>query len=156
MVRLNGYSTVVDNNGNIFFCDDKGIFSVDPEGQLRWKYLANIDSRDITIDYNGNIYVSLWISGTQPLLFSFDNDGNIRWQLDISELGHVTSSLICDYEGTIHYASNSGVYAISSDGEINWKILIGENGWNCPALAHHFLFVGTWFRGPGREFYCIN
>ena len=157
----------VDNSGNIFFSAGKGlgsneenqtgVFSVTSEGQLRWKYLtAYIGGLGATIDYDGNIYALTMPTGTEFLLISFDQDGTIRWKLDISDLGPVVSSLVCDFEGTIYYATRDAVYAISSHGKIRWTIRIGENGWTSPALADHYLFVGTWFHGPGKEFFCIN
>lgn len=155
----------VDNSGNIFFLaglgsDEQnvtGIFSINSEGQLRWKYLAaSVDSWDPTIDYDGNIYISLWESATQLFLFSFDNDGNIRWKRDISDNGPVWSSFLCDAEGIIYYATFAGINAVFSDGKEKWRAFIGQSHLICPALARHYLFVGTWFRGPGREFYCIK
>jgi outer membrane protein assembly factor BamB len=158
-------TTAIDNSGNIFFVaglgsdeqNETGIFSVNSEGQLRWSYsAASVDSWDPTIDYDGNIYISLWESATQLSLFSFNNVGNMRWKSDISDNGSIWSSFLCDAEGMIYYTTFAGVNAVFSDGEEKWKVQIGQNRLICPALALHYLFVGTWFHGPGREFYCIN
>jgi outer membrane protein assembly factor BamB len=161
---------VVDNQGNIYFGAGKGIgsvdagrtgvFSVTSTGELRWKYLAAyMNNYDLTLDYAGNIYFSVMLTGTKIVLISLTNEGNPRWELDLSTIGPPRSSLICDQEGTTYlvagYASQK-LMAVDSKGKVSWQVPFGEVYGNSPALADGRIFLGIWFHNPGKEFYCIQ
>ncbi|MDW7681234.1 MAG: PQQ-binding-like beta-propeller repeat protein [bacterium] len=163
---------LVDNQGNIFFgargegtnnpARNSGIFSVNSEGNLRWKYNFDyLNNYDLTMDYNGNVYSSALVSGVKPIIISFSNDGTIRWELDISDIGPLSSSLICDRQGTIYGSAKipPTIYAVSSDGSILWKRSYGVINANSPALANGYLFFGTWFsvlNFQGGKVYCLK
>jgi len=148
---------LVDNEGNIFF-GAGGMFSVTPEGQLRWKYPGGMNNKDAAMDYDGNVYFSVGPTGTQDLLVSMTNGGTLRWKMNITEIGPLTSSLICDREGTVYGSAWFPVraYAFMSNGQLKWQSSIGKVNGNSPALVEGLLFVGTWFVEPGKEFYCIK
>jgi len=156
---------VVDNDGNIFFATEdsdtskSGIFSVNPEGRLRWKYTTQwVNNYDLTMDYDGNVYFCSGEGGSY-FLVSCDHEGFIRWKLDLTIQNHLRSSLICDREGTTFMAVGSphqNFFAVTSDGDIKWQNIFGEVNGNSPAISKGRLLMGTWYRDPGREFYSIN
>jgi len=127
----------VDSNGNIYFIPEEmpqKFYSLTPDGEIRWaitiskSYYTRIYSTP-TIDSQGNIYVAIWDS-----LCSYQYDGSSRWQyvFDDSTLftrEEIWQPLICDSEGTIYLGSTYGMYyyAISSDGELKWKLPLDRN-----------------------------
>ncbi len=163
---------LVDNSGNIFFVGAygkgasetkaTGIYSLTPEGQLRWNFLCHSFSGvDLTMDYNGNVYFGIAKSGTEFWLVSTDNEGNLRWEYNMSQFGPLSSSLICDVEGTIYAAAwhQNLLFALSSDGYLKWQVEIGPVGYISPALGDGLLFIGTWYiqnNKMGKEFCCIE
>ena len=91
------------------------------------------------------------------MLVSLTNEGELRWEKDITEIGPLSSSLICDQEGTIFGSAwFSSIYAITSDGELKWITEIGQINGNSPALAAERLFFGTWYKGSSKKFYKIK
>jgi len=160
-----GGTPLVDNDGNIFFATENsdtaksGMFSVSPQGKLRWKYSTNwINNLDITMDYNGNIYFGSGESDSYYLI-SCDNEGSVRWKLDIAGQNHLRSSIICDREGTTFFAVGSPhqqFLAVNSQGQVMWQSFFGEINGNSPALSEGNIFFGTWYRDPGRELNCIK
>ena len=159
---------LVDNDGNIFFGAGKGLnspdegktglFSLNSQGQLRWKYqTAYMNNKDVCMDYDGNVYSSVNPTGTESRMISMTNKGELRWDIDISAIGALTSSLICDFEGNIYGSAwYSTLYAISSSGDINWQSSVGQINGNSPAIAKGRLYVGTWYKEPGKELLSIK
>lgn len=160
---------LVDNAGNIFFAtrrrpnmpydeNRQGIFSITPDGKLRWRYSAKMASMmDPTMDYNGNIYFAIGDQPSSFTLVSLDNIGNLRWKFSDKNFNTVSSSLICDCEGNVYLTTESyRLFAFTASGNLKWELKIGEVAWLSPALAHGRLFLGISDYELGKTFYCIK
>jgi outer membrane protein assembly factor BamB len=140
----NSGAPLVDSDGNIYIYP-RGIpsafFSIEPDGNLRWKYIVLENSSKIvesspTIDKNGNLYFTSSNKDAVKTLFSVDYDGNLRWTYEFTEIPpgapvsveDFTQPLICDNEGTVYLGSTFGhyYYAIDSSGNLKWKIPLNE------------------------------
>ncbi len=97
---------IVDCQNNIYFTigysknksSINGIYSLNPEGILRWKMLSETFSlSEMTIDTHGNIYTYI------DRIYSLKNNGEIRFVIETD--GLITAPLI---------SSNNNIYAISN------------------------------------------
>jgi len=147
---------LVDNDGNIYIVgkvDSTGLHSISPDGDIRWSYnFANWNgTRSLlycaTMDKNGNLYFPCSINQIARII-SVDYDGNFRWEYTFSQPDEwIEVPLICDADGTVYCGSTWGYYyyAISSKGELLWKIPL--NGYmvdNSGAIGSDgTLYIGT-------------
>ena len=149
---------LVDNDGNIYVIgkvDSVGLHSISPDGEIRWSYnfanwIAGTSLLDlVTMDKNGNLYFHCWINTTQQSkITSVDYEGNFRWEYSFKQPGEeIAVPLICDADGTVYCGSTWGYYyyAISSDGELLWKLpLNGYQVDNSGAIGSDgTLYIGT-------------
>jgi len=162
---------LIDNDGNIYFgarkspdpaipdnANKRGLFSLTPEGKLRWQYSANVGPMmDPTMDYDGNIYFA---TGDQPSLFALialDNEGNLRWKYSDKNIMPVVSSLICDCEGNIYFASQSNrLFSFNSKGDLRWEMPIYDVYWISPMLMNGRIILGTGTDEFGKTLYVIK
>jgi hypothetical protein len=160
---------LVDNQGNVYFQAGlglgseegrTGIYSITSDGRLRWKIpAAYANPNGMTMDYNGNLYAAWEKTGTVTFLLSINGSGKISWQYDLSALGSVTSSLVCDVNGDIYGASKNMLFAVTNHGLLKWQIELGPMSNVGPALANGALYIGTWWNQgspSGKEFFCIE
>ncbi len=126
-------SPVIDADGNLFFSSDDGFFySIDPDGNLRWRYnIGNFkgsgvnDLYDSTplLDSDGNVYVG----SDSSFLYSFTNSGASRWSTPVDAMGELRSSPVMDENGIIYIGSqeqrgSGSMYAYySSNGTLLWR-----------------------------------
>jgi hypothetical protein len=99
------YGPAVDNQGNIYYVGGESdnkvyIYSLDPAGQIRWKYYITIAlSRNVSsicIDWNGYIYVAWYGIGISAL----DYEGQFRWRLQ--KYNYTFDPVICDIENRLY------------------------------------------------------
>ena len=132
-ITLNN-SPVVDNQGNIFVFNgepsgpilsdtcDFAFYSLNPSGILRWKYPLTRKyayQKNPTIDWKGNVYFAT------DTLYSFTNDGELRWKISFKSALRVP--LVCDSDNNIYYITDDEnddlrIYCINETGEMVWKI----------------------------------
>lgn len=105
-------SPAIDFNGNIYF-SARGLYSLDPSGNLRWKYEEA--STHPVIGDDGTIY-----SGGGGNLYAFNSDGSIKWQYPIG-----VGSIALGHDGTLYVASSEYLYALSPEGELLWEYKTG-------------------------------
>ncbi|MCK4814158.1 PQQ-like beta-propeller repeat protein [bacterium] len=146
---------VVDSNENIYILTKidsvhngkSSVFSLNKMGEINWSYPCDDDHSGMntpTIDKQGNIYVAY------DTLYSFDYNGNLRWQTDLGL--NCDCPVVCDNMGNVFVGSmGSGFEAIeiraySSDGNLIWSIKdytqyqVGGS----PALVDNLLYFPTW------------
>ncbi len=127
----------VDNEGNIYIVaqfDSVGLYSLYPDGTVRWNYnFADWHSNRsllycATIDKEGNIYFPGPIQGQRKII-SLDYYGNFRWEYLFEDPDEdIYVPLICDADGTVYCGSTWGYYyyAISSEGLLLWKLPLDD------------------------------
>ncbi len=145
---LVGDSFLVDNSGKIYVMGKeledstkyRGIICLDEDGSTIWKsnFYESDNQGSPTMDKYGNIIYPIYNG-----LASIDYDGNPRWvfevEIDSSYIHPIEGfihSLICDDEGTVFAGSTLGnfFYAISSEGELLWKIPLFGQFSDAPAV----------------------
>lgn len=139
---------VVDNQGAIYtllITDSakKGsLYSVNKEGQLRWKYEFPITGYlygiyvNPTIDKQGNLYFGA------DTLYSLTNEGSVRWKYSIGHFEEVNSAgIICDAEGNIYFSTTKQrIISLTSSGVKRWEITIAQ-----PIISYLSLTNGRLF-----------
>lgn len=142
-------SFVVDNSNRIYLqgvdtsvTERSALFCLDSAGKVNWYYneesFPDRFEGGPTIDHDGNVYFfgSLNDGGNGGVgITSLDYNGNLRWIYEIEiepwfeyPWISVEHGLVCDAEGTIYVATALGhyLYAISSEGELNWKLRLKD------------------------------
>ena len=145
---------VVDSNENIYILTKidsvhngkSSVFSLNKMGDINWSFPCDDDHSRMntpTIDKFGNIYVAY------DTLYSFDYDGNLRWQ---TALGLTCDCpLVCDNMGNVFAGTMGSGEAIemrtySSEGDLLWSIRdetqmqVGGS----PALVDNLIYFPTW------------
>ncbi len=128
---------IVDNQGNIYLAPFGGIyantdtsatgfFSINPQGEVRWKFGIKGLGFEPTIDSDGNLYFYT------DKLYSVDNYGNLRWESD--EFGIITAPLICDINRIV-YVIGENLWAVSSTGESLMTLPIPIQILSCPSIS---------------------
>jgi outer membrane protein assembly factor BamB len=142
---------MVDSNENIYILTridsihngKNAVFCINKKGDINWSYPCyDADARmnTPTIDNDGNIYVAY------DTLYSFDYEGNLRWQADLGL--NCDCPLVCDNMGNVFVGTMSPVElrAYSTEGDMLWlirdntQIQVGGS----PALIESLLFFPTW------------
>lgn len=143
-------SPIVDSQGNIYFFaknETNGSYrmfkSISPEGTTRWTYpyLTSASEHGIepVVDWNGNVYCAT------DTVYSFTNDGKLRWKVGLETGERNYTSLTCDGTNTVYVlTTKNNIYAIASSGIVKWKLHI-PNAWFSvsPSIADGKLFVPT-------------
>ncbi|MHB1049186.1 MAG: outer membrane protein assembly factor BamB family protein [Bacteroidota bacterium] len=151
-----GSAPVVDSYNSIFFHVDNGpqlktgtMYSLNEYGELRWSYtfgyqlsVPKFYELDPTIDAEGNVYFAI------DTLFSFTNDGQLRWKQHLTSLGWNVTPLVCDNDGNIYFGTSSGstngnIVCYSSDGVQRWTIPISNTQLGYPSLSNGMLYFTT-------------
>lgn len=151
-----GSAPVVDSYNSIFFQIDNGsqlktgtIYSLNEYGVLRWKHtfgyqlsVPNFYELDPTIDTEGNVYFAI------DTLFSFTNDGQLRWKQSLTSLGWNVTPLVCDNEGNVYFGTSTGstsgnIVCYSSDGALRWTIPVSNIQLGYPSLSSGRLYFTT-------------
>ncbi len=117
----------IDNNGNIFLCSGKYLYSLSPSGNIRWKveigrtWWASIPA----IDKYGNVYVA----NENGTLYRVNPDGSIKWKY--SKGGH--NPVIDDERRSLYFLSehfkdnkdNIVLYSLDMNtGRIKWTVTL--------------------------------
>jgi len=110
---------VIDSRDRLVIADGDGyLFCFNPDGSLAWSVTTSWlyagstavgpDDELITIDYFGGLRV-------------FDNAGHERWSIPLT-FGEMNSPCVSDDGSIIAYdAGECRVYAVSSDGQLQWE-----------------------------------
>ena len=138
-----GSSISFDRNGRIYIGSDASyVYCFDQNGKLIWK--TNIGAGCIgepTISESGLLYISTWEHGKSIPILS--QDGKIFKKAPIE--GNSVACATIGNDGKAYVLSTDGyLYALTPEGNILWKLLIGKDSWDSPALdTDGTLYVGS-------------
>ena len=116
------------------------LYSVRPDGSLRWKFDFEGSARSPAIGDDNTVYLAA------KILYAISFDGSLRWKLDLPE--NATSSIAISHDGTLYFVVNDNLYSVYS----NSNALAGGD-W--PMLQHDALHSGRQefaITSPLREF----
>jgi len=115
----------MDDNGMLYFSSENQqtphystIYSLFPNGSIRWKYIDN-NLRLLSppsIGPNETIY----ISHNKGLLSIFQNNGSVKWKFQSSDSKQQPIFPSISREGII-YLGGKAIYALYPNGTIKWK-----------------------------------
>ncbi len=117
-------SPTLDHDGNIYVGDEEGWFySIDPQGQLRWSF-----------ETGGSIVASAAIA-RNPALSARKGCNPLSWfaprPTGTSDLVYVP-------------ALDSHLYCFDTEGELQWKLLLGDEFYTAPAIGSDgTIYVGS-------------
>lgn len=79
----------IDKNGNIYFAGEKGIVSVDYNGNFRWEFSANnlYPTSALLCDISGNIYYA------SSDFVALNNNGTIKYVVEINDVNYSTPAI---------------------------------------------------------------
>lgn len=135
--------------------EDRGVYSFNPDGSLRWTFVGAEDWIDSspTIGRDGTVYVGSW----DNFLYALDGDtGSLKWKFETGSL--ITASAAIGPDGTIYIGSYDGyMYALKPDGGQKWAFAAGTglSPVNGGAVLNHSgdtLYFGT----DDGELYALN
>lgn len=130
-----GYSIVstpaIDNAGNLYFgSSDRKIYCVKNDGTKKWDYTTTTEGSGIqsspAISSDESV---IYVGSSDKKLYAINtSDGSKKWSYTTN--GGLRSSPAIDSSGNIYIGGGDGyLYAIKSDGTLNWKSLqIAANG----------------------------
>ena len=115
----------IDNEGNIYFGGGSSLYSITPEGTLRWQ-ADNINwfsPSGPVIGWDGTIY----IVGSQ--LWAFNSNGLQKW---VSSVPYSNSTPAIGKDGTIYLGSagagavkdTNSFYAFNPDGSLKFELVL--------------------------------
>lgn len=135
--------------------EDRGVYSFNPDGSLRWRFVGAEDWFDSspTIARDGTVYVGCW----DNFLYALDgNSGNLKWKFETGSL--ITASAAIGPDGTVFIGSYDGyMYALTPGGTLKWSFVTGDglSPINGGAVFNHTgdtLYFGT----DNGELYALN
>jgi len=133
---------IVDNEGNIYFgCTDFRIYSLYPNGTLRWNYKTGDPIWSTpALSSDGIIYVA----SCDHYLYAFQPNGNLKWRFNLQYLSF-SSPVIADNE-TIYICTAEGkLFAINPNGTSQWCYDAMSGMYGDPCLGSDgTIYVGTW------------
>lgn len=100
----------IDNDGNIYFAGGSTLYSVDPQGNVRWQTSGLewiYDRAGPVIGKDGAIYIA------GRYVYAFDYAGKLKWKYSLDP-GLTQSSPALDANGTIYLGRATRSYGIDS------------------------------------------
>ncbi|NLN77249.1 MAG: PQQ-like beta-propeller repeat protein, partial [Armatimonadetes bacterium] len=132
---------VIDSNGNIYFVSgDTYLYSLGPDGTLRWQYPLHSTGRGApAIASNGTIYAGSSLS----YLYAFSPTGTLKMRKLLG--GALGSSPGIGPDGTVYApCTDKKLYAFTSTGDQKWTYTTGGELKSSPAVASNgTIYVGS-------------
>jgi outer membrane protein assembly factor BamB len=172
-------SPTIAPDGTIYIGGTDGLYAVSPAGGIRWKYrVSQLFNSNIVsspaVDQSGTIYFTTHYStplatGFGPAyVFAINPDGTRKWQYTPPGNAYTwfDSSPAIGADGTIYVAEwaakdevsgsrNEGLLALTPEGTLKWKFLIGSPIASTPAIAKDgTIYVAA--GGGDQSVYAIN
>lgn len=138
-------SPVIGTDGTVYFaCEDKNLYALDSEGNLRWTHsLPDISKSTPAIGADGTLYF-----GCQDYkLYAVSSDGTLRWSFETG--GAIESSPAIAEDGTVYSGSDDGyLYALDQSGNLDWAYEVGRAVKCAPAVGNDgVIYFGAVFGG---------
>jgi len=136
-LRTNGWiegGPVIDNNGTIYI-GAKNLYSVYPNGTLKWEYDTPYYIMSTpAIDENGILYVGTIWALPNYLYAIYTNNGTLKWKFQTAN--HIFSSPAIGDDGSIYFGSEDDyIYALYPNGTLKWKYLTNVAVYSSPAIG---------------------
>lgn len=124
----------IGNDGTIYFGVD-GLYVVNPNGTLKWKYITNflVDGAP-AIDGDGIIYFGT-VYGSPSYLFALYPNGTLKWKYSATS---IFSSPAIANDGTIVFADadNWNIIALYPNGTVKWVYHTNMVVYSSPAIGN--------------------
>lgn len=145
---------IIDTDGNIYFCANGWVFSLDKDGNERWLFQSgeidgnSLSSLAFTTDYS-HVIITEWKS-----IYSRETStGNLSWQYTFDMNATFRATPVVDDNNIIYIGSHgngdekdeSTMYALKADGSgIIWQYHLGSDMYSSPTLGNdRVLYVGS-------------
>ncbi len=138
----------IDENYNLYMTVGDIVYSIYPNGTIRWKSELNIYYylTSPTLDANETVY----IQDTNDLIALYQNNGSLKWNMTISSNNPDKTIPAIGPDGNI-YCGSRRVYAFTKDGDILWEFNPG-NTVSTPTIGAE----GTIYFSSIETFYALN
>ncbi|GEM_PF-3316898 len=160
-------SPAIASDGTIYVGSYSGRFyAVSPDGTLKWKVNMYQNTGDNTWEFNSPaaigsddiIYVV--VNNYQSLhLYAFDSEGNEKWIFEMGQYS-INSAPVVGENGIVYIHDKEFLYAIHTDGTLNWSIKLETFSLAADALSHPtapaITSDGTIYVGGDTAFYAVS
>ena len=132
------------------------LYSISPNGTLRWKARINLKEYSGAAIYRDRIYfVGIEANSTQWKLLAYNTDGKFLWAY---KTGNLTNFLYTPEiytptiapNGDIYLTNGTWIYSISPNGTLNWKLKI-SNVYFIVADRDSYIYFST-----GKDIYRLS
>ncbi len=115
-------SPAIDVDGTVYFgAENRYFYAVSPAGTQIWSALGGGSDSSPLIASDGTIYCyGGGASQTDTYLYSYDQDGNLKWQFVVAGWEPLSSPSI-SIDGETVYIASVYLYAIRKDGSLRWQ-----------------------------------
>lgn len=143
-VSISG-SAALDSEGNIYFgCENGYLYSLNPEGELRWSYAASESIRSSpAIDNNETIY----FAAQDGYLYAVDSLGFQVSETFVGDVFYCSPAvdangnvLIAGYAGSSTIGAASRFVSVNPNGQIVWEYVIEDYNDASPNIAEDGTF----------------
>jgi len=142
----------LDLHGNVYVGDESGtLYSVTPDGRLRWTFKA----RDAVYAAAVSIRDLIYVASVDSNLYCIDTTGKQRWSTYLAD--ELYSPPALGRDGTLYIGTDQGTLAaVAPNGKIRWKRKLGDEIASSPTIGLNGLAYATsdsvyCFDGRGRR-----
>jgi outer membrane protein assembly factor BamB len=146
-------STVVDNNGIIYFGTmgaDGSLYALYPNGTRKWSHMIDGIIWDTpAIADDGTLYFTTW-GGSY--LYAISTNGTEQWLFN--QESSSGSSPTIGTDGIIYFGTMDGyLFAVNPNGTEQWRLYLGGNLISSPAIdTDNIIYIGT----TSHYLYAVN
>ncbi len=142
---------VLDSYGNIYFyAEDSYLYSISPNGYLRWKLFIENSSEGILgpVVGPGNIIYLMSTPSVPPCsyssssdyLYAISNNEKILWKYSFDS--KTPTAPLFDYNGNIYVGTSDGLYVLNPNGTLRTYVDVVKNIYEM-ALTNDALYIET-------------
>lgn len=118
-------AVAVGDDGTIYISSnsqDDHLYTVNPDGHLKWKVSIDSNVTAPAIDKNGNLYVG----SEKGILYTFDNNGSKKWQFESN--ASIIVAPVIGADGIVYACAGKVVFALDSkNGDVLWQFNAQDN-----------------------------
>lgn len=117
------------------------LYSIYPNGELKWKFTVEWGGATPSIGDDGTIYFD-----SNGFLQAINPDGTLKWKFNVGT--SVGASPLIDQNNNIYVCNSSGyVFALNQNGNLKWKVKTNLTMYTWSSLALGLdgtIYVNTW------------